>query len=46
MNVKINGKQKSDGRATGEQLVSDDRRLTKNKFLTNCLRVALDEIFR
>ena len=28
MNVKINGKQKSDERTTGEQM-NDDRRLTK-----------------
>ena len=46
MNVKINEKQKSDGRTIDRR--ANERRPTfdENKFLTNCLFVAFDEIFR
>ena len=45
VNVKINNKQKSDDWTIEEQ-TSDGRHLTKIIFLTNCLTVAFDEIFR
>ena len=42
MNAKIDDKQKSDDRRANERRATFD----KDKFLTNCLTVALDEIFR
>ena len=45
MNVKRSDKQKSDDR---NERSANERRPTfdENKFLTNCLKVAFDEIFR
>ena len=42
MNVKMNDKQKSNNQRANERQSTFE----ENKFLTNCLTVAFDEIFR